>query len=187
MTGYNKWKEERKTLDVNDIEMNALDGMAEIITEIIKERKRKAWSQQEIANACKLRRSMIKTIEDYSKRPQFKYIMKMLQALDLRLEVKKNSGIVDIETSNEDGIYTYPAIVHKEAGNYVLNFVDFAEGYTFASNLENLHKNAQEVLHLTIYGRIKDRLQIPSPTLKKNVKIKKDADVFEYKIKLFCE
>ena len=70
--------------------------------------------------------------------------------------------------------YMYPAVYYKEGKYFNLSFVDLEEAYTFSDSMNGLIKEAQEVLSLTIEGRLEDNEDIPEPTKLSEVELKEN-------------
>lgn len=64
---------------------------------------------------------------------------------------------------------TYPATItyNKEDKRYLVQFIDLDEAITEGETLEEALFNAQEVLTLTLEGRIDEKQNIPQPSVSK--------------------
>lgn len=60
----------------------------------------------------------------------------------------------------------YPAkITRDEDGLYLVRFIDIEEGISEGETLEEALFNAQEVLTLSIEGRMDEKMNVPSPSV----------------------
>lgn len=59
----------------------------------------------------------------------------------------------------------YPyRVIPAEEGGYLLQFIDLEEAFSEADSLEEAEWNAEEVLSLSLAGRIEDGFDVPLPT-----------------------
>lgn len=73
--------------------------------------------------------------------------------------------------------YCYPAIYDKEDKGYNLRFPDISEAYTCGDHKTELFKNAEEVLELSLRGRLKDGEVLPKASIVNNIKLKDNEEL----------
>ena len=69
--------------------------------------------------------------------------------------------------------YQYIAIIEYDNDGISIWYPDLQEAYTSAASTEEVLKNAEEVLKLTLKSRLKDGEEIPTPTDLKEINIEK--------------
>ncbi|CAO5683215.1 MAG: Antitoxin HicB [Holosporales bacterium] len=63
----------------------------------------------------------------------------------------------------------YPCIIeHQEDGKYFVSFKDFEEAITEGNTRDEALFNAEEVLTLTLEGRMEENIDIPLPNINQN-------------------
>lgn len=60
--------------------------------------------------------------------------------------------------------YIYPAIIKKENDDYLINFPDIENCFTFGNSMEDALNSAKEVLQLVLYEFEENNVEIPEPS-----------------------
>ena len=63
----------------------------------------------------------------------------------------------------------YLAIFHEENNQYWVSFPDFPECFSQGDSIEDSFSHAQEALEMCIEERIKNKEELPRPTLKNSI------------------
>ena len=130
---------------INDIEKNDellskwrkhYELEEEIIAKMVEVRKIKSISQKELAEKCGLKQSAIARIEKRVNSPQLDTIIRVSDALGLKIEfIDKNQVIFDKNTLNE----------------YIFVFDDLVEQFNSKTDLIQFHIQNQKIEKETIY------------------------------------
>jgi len=87
------WTDKKKELkSISLEEQERLDFLSDLICQIILKRKEKKLSQRDLSKLANVEQSTIARIETWQIKPSIETILKLLQSLDLKLEIKSKAS-----------------------------------------------------------------------------------------------
>jgi predicted transcriptional regulator len=87
------WTDKKKELkSISLEEQERLDFLSDLICQIILKRKEKNLSQRDLSKLANVEQSTIARIETWQIKPSIETILKLLQSLDLKLEIKSKAS-----------------------------------------------------------------------------------------------